>query len=253
MTRSVYDLRVFYTSRIGRVVRRLLQERIREFWPDAHGLRVMGCGYATPYLRSFLEGAERVFAVMPATLGAHCWPYKGDDERNLVCLAFDSELPVETSSIDRILLIHDLEFAGSLHASLQEIWRVLKPNGRLLLVVPNRGGFWSRADWSPFGQGTPFSAAQICNHLRDSQFIHERTEEALFMPPLKFSLVLKSAGLFERIGRRFLPFGAGVHIIEATKQQYARAGTGGGSVVAVRTKRFVPKPAPVRRIYEIGL
>ncbi len=243
MTRSVYDLRVFYTSRIGRVVRRVLRERILEFWPDTKGLRVMGCGYATPYLRSFLEGSERVFAVMPGSMGAHCWPYKNDGERNLVCLALESELPVETSSVDRILLVHNLEFAGSLHASLQEIWRILKPTGRLLVIVPSRAGFWARADWSPFGQGTPFSAVQICNHLRDAQFMHEKTEEALFMPPLKFSLILKSAGIFERIGRRFLPLGAGVHIIEATKQQYARAGMDGGSAVAVRTRRFMPRPA----------
>ncbi|HBR70082.1 MAG TPA: class I SAM-dependent methyltransferase, partial [Rhodospirillaceae bacterium] len=56
---------------------------------------------------------------------------------------------------------------------------------------------------------------QICRYLRDKRFIHERTEEALFMPPIRFSPVLKSAGVFESLGKSYLPFGAGVHMVEA--------------------------------------
>lgn len=241
MYRSVYDIRGFYTTKIGRVVRRILKERIRAFWPDVKGLRVMGCGYATPYLRIFKDDAERVFALMPASQGAHHWPY---DEKNLVCLSEESEIPVETASVDRVLLIHNLEFSEHLKVHLQEIWRVLKSNGRLLVVVPNRSGFWAHADWSPFGQGTPYSATQICNYLRDNQFVHERTEEALFMLPLKWSFFLKSARFMERFGQKYLSVGGGVHMVEATKQLYARADTGSGSRVTVRGRGFVPVPAP---------
>ena len=156
MYRSAYDLKSFYNTKVGRMVRRVLQERIREFWPDTNNMRVLGCGYATPYLRLFMEKSERVLAAMPAGQGAHHWPYNhpGDDH-NLVCLAEEAELPFETSSIDRVILIHSVEFAEHLQQNLAEIWRVLKSNGRLLVIVPNRSGFWARADWSPFGQGTP--------------------------------------------------------------------------------------------------
>ena len=241
MYHSVYDLKAFYNSKIGRVVRRVLQERIRSFWPDIHGLRVVGCGYATPYLRIFKEEAERTIAMMPAAQGAHDWPQDG---KNLVCLTEEAELPLETSSVDRMLLIHDLEFSELLRPSLEEVWRVLKPNGRLLVIVPNRGGLWAHADWSPFGQGTPYSAAQICHYLRDNLFVHERTEEALFMPPVKFSLILKSSGLFERVGKTAFPFLAGVHMVEASKQLYAKANRGTRARVTARTRGFVPRPVP---------
>jgi len=245
MYRSVHDLRNFYNSRAGRVVRRILQQRIHEIWPDCKSMRMLGGGYATPYLRGFMQGSERVFAMMPAAQGAHPWPYNvGPDEKNLVCLAEESEIPFETNSIDRILLIHDLEFSELLKSNLQEIWRVLKSNGRLLVVVPNRSGFWARADWSPFGHGSPYSAAQIQNYLRDNQFIHERTEGALFMLPLQKLLFLKMAGFFEKIGRKYLPFAAGVHIVEASKQIYARPDVGSGSRVTVRTRGFAPNPIP---------
>lgn len=241
MQRSAYDLKAFYNTKVGRVIRRVLQERIRGFWPDAHGLRVMGCGYATPYLRSFSEEAERVFALMPAGQGAHDWPH---DAKNLVCVAEEAELPIENSSVDRILLIHDLEFSELIRPSMEELWRVLKPNGRLLIVVPNRGGWWTRADWSPFGKGTPYSATQIYHHLHDNMFVHERTEEALFMPPIKFSPLLKSARAIENFCKSYCPVMGGVHMVEASKQLYAAPiDKGKRSRVTIRGRNLIPRPA----------
>ena len=236
---SVYDFKTFYNRKVGRVVRRILQERIRELWPDLTGQSVMGSGYATPYLRQFKDEAQQVFSIMPAGQGVHHWPH---DAENCVALSERAELPIETNSVDRVIMVHDLEFAEFLKPSLQEIWRVLKSNGRLMLVVPNRRGFWARADWSPFGHGTPYSASQLTYFLRDNLFVHERTEEALFMPPIQYSPVLKAAGLFERGGRNMLPFVAGVHIVEASKQIYA-ATPDSGSKVTIRGRGiFMPKP-----------
>ncbi len=246
MYRSVYDLKSFYKSAIGRMVRKILRERIREFWPDIRDLRVLGCGYATPYLRMYKEeeGAERVLAIMPAAQGAHDWPEEGPC---CVTLAEPAELPIETNSIDRIILIHDVEFSEFLKSYLQEIWRVLKSNGRILVVVPNRAGFWARADWCPFGLGTPYSASQIEYYLRDNLFVHERTEGALFLPPIRSQLVIKSAAFFEKHGRRYFPFMAGVFLVEASKQIYATADRGGGSKVSVRGRGILlPKPAQSR-------
>ncbi len=238
-------MKAFYNTMVGRVVRRILQERIRSFWPDVHGLRLLGCGYATPYLRIFMDEAERVIASMPAGQGVHHWPYRLNvNEKNLVCLTEETELPIETNSVDRVLMIHALEHSELLAESLREIWRVLKSNGRVIVVVPNRSGLWARTDWSPFGQGTPYSAYQIQNFLRDNGFVHEQTEEALFMPPVKSSWFLKSAGFYERLGRTVLPVVAGVHIVEASKQLYARADSDSGSKVIVRGRGMIPKPIP---------
>lgn len=240
MYESVYDFKSFYNGKYGRMVRRILQSRIREIWPDVNGLSVMGTGYATPYLRILREEGTNTFALMPAGQGAHDWPHEGP---NCVALSEPAELPIETNSVDRILMMHDLEFAEFPKQSLQEIWRVLKSNGRLMIVVPNRAGLWARADWSPFGQGTPYSVGQLTHHLRDNLFVHERTEEALFMPPIRYTPFLKAAGTFERAGRKLLPIVAGVHIVEASKQIYASVDKGSGSRVTVRGRGiFMPKP-----------
>lgn len=245
MYRSVYDLKAFYNSKTGRVLRRVLQKRIRAFWPDVSGLRVMGCGYATPYLGTFRGEAERVIGCMPAGQGVHAWPQgAGEVDKNLVFISEEGELPIENSSVDRILLVHSLEFSELLRPGFEEIWRVLKANGRLLVVVPNRSGFWARADWSPFGHGTPYSASQIRYYLHDNLFVHERTEGALFLPPVKYSLALKSAGMFEYAGAMLWPFMAGVHMVEASKQLFAGADMGAGSKIKVRGRGFVARPVP---------
>lgn len=217
MSHTVYDLREFYGRRGGRLVRRLVSAHIHEFWPDIKGLDVMGYGYALPYLRSFQEKGANVFAAMPTPGGAHRWPEEG---RGLACLSAETELPFATESLDRILLVHGLEHAENPDALLGELWRVLKSNGRMLMIVPNRLGLWSRVDWTPFGHGTPYSMRQINGHLAKNLFAVERRENALFMPPFRSFLALRTAYMFESFGKFIFPGLAGLHLIEVSKQIY---------------------------------
>ncbi len=243
MYRNVYDLKSFYNSREGRLVRRIIGRHVRGIWPDVRGLRLTGCGYAVPYLRMFMEEAERVTAIMPASQGMHPWPAEA---HNLVTIAEEAELPLETNSIDRFLLVHSLEHAELLRPNLQEVWRVLKSNGRLLIVVPNRHGLWARAEWSPFGQGTPYTASQLSWFLRDNLFVHERTDPALFVPPVRMSLVLKSAATFEQFGKYVIPALAGVHIVEASKQLYGGLAQEATPRMRIRGRGlFAARPVPV--------
>jgi SAM-dependent methyltransferase len=243
MYRSIYDLKGFYNGDPGTYVRKILRHHIENWWPDVKNQRVIGIGFAPPYLDMFMDTAERCFAVMPAGQGVFPWP---ENARNLTVLAEESELPLETNSVDRILLIHSLEYAELMRANLQELWRVLKSNGRLLVITPNRRGFWARADWSPFGQGTPYSLNQLRWFLRDNLFVYERHKPALFMPPIKGQLIYKSAETLEKICPYIIPALAGVHMVEASKQLYAGADTGTGSKVRVRGRvSFVPDPAPL--------
>lgn len=244
MSVSVFDLKDFYNRRGGRFVRRLLGGHIHSMWDNVSGLRVMGCGYAVPYMRPYMNDAERVFNVMIPSIGCHHWPQNAK-ERNLVCLSVEDDLPIETESVDRILLVHGLEYAENPDYMLQELWRVLKSNGRILIVVPNRLGLWARADWTPFGHGHPYSVGQMTHHLKKNFFVHEETRRALFMPPFKSFLVLRTAYFFESIGKYIFPGLAGVYLIEASKQVYAKIDRGEKSYVTVKGRRkiFVPEPA----------
>lgn len=221
MIPSAYQLRDFYKSLGGRIVRRLIRERIESLWPDTRFMRVLGGGYAAPYLPYFHEQSERTVCVMFRGEGVHHWP---DDAANLTCLADETDLPFETNSIDRIVLIHSLEFTGLLKPAMEELWRILKSNGRIIIIVPNRIGLWARADWTPFGRGTPYSAGQVKDFLKENLFIPERTEHALFIPPFKSQTLLRMARFWERVGNKLCPAMSGLIFVEASKQIYAGSG-----------------------------
>src|SRR5260221_4235154 len=152
MPSDVVDLRDFYGSVLGKVAGRMIRRAIRRVWPDLRGMRLLGIGYATPFLAALSGDTERTIAVMPATLGVLRWPPEG---RNLVILAEEGELPFADYSIDRVLLVHAIETSEEVRAMLKEIWRVLAGGGRVLVVAPNRRGIWARLDRTPFRSGPP--------------------------------------------------------------------------------------------------
>jgi len=217
MSIDVIDLRYFYSRRLGTVARQLIKRGIKEHWSDAKGMRVLGIGYPTPYLGLFREDAERCIAFMPAAQGVLKWP---TGRPALASLVDEFSLPLPDAAVDRILLAHALEMCDDPAALLREVWRVLAPSGRVLAVIPNRRGVWTRTDNTPFGHGRPYSRSQITDLLRQTWFTPTGWGEALFMPPYAGGWFLKSALIWERVGASLsLPF-AGVHIVEATKQVY---------------------------------
>jgi SAM-dependent methyltransferase len=217
MSIDVVDLRNFYSQRLGIAARRFVSRGIRLRLNDTRGLSVAGVGYTTPYLGLFREEAERCLAFMPAAQGVVKWPSL---RPGLSALVDELELPLQDSSVDRVLLVHALEMAHDPGALLREVWRVLAAGGRLLAVVPNRRGVWARMDTTPFGHGRPYSRSQINQLLRDSWFTPVGWSEALYVPPISRGWFLRSAVAWERAGATISAPFAGVHIVEATKQVY---------------------------------
>jgi SAM-dependent methyltransferase len=217
MSLDVVDLRNFYAQRLGIVARRFVGRGIRALWASTAGERVLGIGYATPYLGLFREEAERCLAFMPAAQGVVKWPTA---RPTLASLVAPYELPLPDSAIDRVLLVHALEMSEDAAALLREVWRVLSGGGKLLAVVPNRRGLWARMDTTPFGHGRPYSRPQIVQLLRDTWFTPTSWGEALYVPPVQRGWFLRSAVAWERTGATLSAPFAGVHLVEASKQVY---------------------------------
>jgi len=218
MSLGAYDFKDFYRRRRGRLISRLLTGHIRAVLPSLMNKTLVGYGYAAPYIQKIYKDTDRAICVNPSKFGGHHWP---QGKPNALCLSEGDALPLDTESVDCILVVHGFEFADDPDAFLQECWRVLKGHGRLILMVPNRTGLWARYDGSPFGHGVPYTLRLLKTHLKKNLFVSEREERALFMPPFKSFLVLKTAYIFESFGRFFLSRLAGVHILEASKQLYA--------------------------------
>jgi SAM-dependent methyltransferase len=237
------NLRAFYQSPLGETTRQLLAARLGPLLPRARDAVVLGLGHAEPYLTSAACGEAITLALAPARLGASPWP---EGEANRSALVDELDLPLGESVVDVVLVVHGLEISDSPEDMLHEVWRVLAPQGRLVLVAPNRSGMWSSRDASPFGHGQPFSRPQVSRLLNEAQFSITRFDHALFLPPSAHGLMQRLAPAVEWLGGVLWPSASGVTVVEAVKQVYAFA-------PARRKRRFMPQlppvlsPQPVRR------
>ncbi len=233
---DILSLRQFYASPFGDSVRTLISASIRQLWPECKNDALLGIGYTSPYLESFVATSSHIMVCMPAAQGAAHWPTASD---NQVFLSHESELPIAGNSVNRVLLVHCFEHSEPLSTMVEEMWRVLTPGGRMLAIVPNRLGFWSRSSRSPFGYGRPFSLVQLRDLVSEKQFTPTRTGSALFIPPVHSRLLWLVASKIEFVGKLLCPFLGGVLLIEAEKQLYASI----KQPVMARKKYAVPIPA----------
>lgn len=234
---DIIEFRSFYETTLGHLAERSIRMALAALWGHVPGERLVGLGYSLPYLDRFSADTERSFAFMPAGQGAVAWPSSG---KSSTALVFDEELPLPDSSIDRVLMVHALEYAENASETLKEMWRVLAPNGRLVIVVPNRRGVWARLDRTPFGSGRPYSRTQLTALLREANFSVNTITNALHFPPVKRRWMMRPCMAIEGIGRKLWPLFSGVLVVEAQKRLYQ------GLPVAQRSSRrvFVPVLAP---------
>ena len=217
MNMDIVDLRQFYATQLGQIAHNSIASALKSIWQPLSDERLVGLGYATPFLDLFRSDTERTIALMPAGQGAYRWP---PAEACATALVFDEDLPLPDASVDRMLLVHALEHCENANETLTEIWRVLSPGGRLVIVAPNRRGVWARVETTPFGSGRPYSGLQLAQLLRSNMFTPTAWSDALHFPPAKNKYLIRSTGMLERFGRKFAPVFAGAVIVEATKQLY---------------------------------
>lgn len=227
-TLNVSHLKQFYASALGEAASAALKRCISSIWPGSDTDIVLAIGFPNA-LWNPTQIPKNLLVGMPAEHGALCWPA----EKNKVAAIYDGNLPIADNVINRIILIHALEHSSNVSALMQEVWRVLAPQGRMLAIVPNRMGLWARSSKSPFGYGRPFSLSQVKSAVEESQLTLLKSRSTLFLPPTHNRILLKCAHSLEFTGRLLLPMCGGLHVVEAEKQLYAPI---------MQPLRVMPKP-----------
>ena len=91
---------------------------------------------------------------------------------SLTTLIEETKFPFQDLSVDRIIIIHALEFSQQVRSMLRDTWRILKDDGRTIIVVPD-------------GQGLPYSANQPSSILESTMFAPTQIKHAICIPPVK--------------------------------------------------------------------
>jgi len=249
MRQNVIHLEKFYASRLGQAATEMTGRRLTSLWPDMKGKDVLGFGYCGPFLSPYSAQANRVVLAMPAEQGAvaHTGP------RGIIACLIDERLPFADASFDNVLVVHGAEEAPDFPALLSELWRITQPEGRIVVVAPNRGGLWARSDRSPFGAGRPFSKKQLQSALNTAGFTPTVWSGALYVPPITRLAGPGFTKGCERFGETVWPGFSGLVLVEGIKRLYAelsghkarlvmRPNFGGkaiGSTAAPRSNRIV--------------
>lgn len=220
MRTDILDLYDFYRTPIGELARGFVGSLIEQAWGDCARLRIAGFGHAEPFLEAF-NSAERLVAAAPAAQGVAPWP-QGASNRATLCE--EGRWPFADASLDRILVAHGLEESENPQRLMREIWRVLAPDGRVVIIAAHRRGLWSMIDTTPFAHGRPFLKRQLERLLADATFRPVYWASALYFPPVSWRPMLRAARAWERAGAELWPAFGGVLLVEAEKDMLSPIG-----------------------------
>ena len=207
MTIDVTDLFEFYQSSLGEVVTSRLGDVFTSFHEKTNAKHLIGLGYTVPYASIDLHLVPEHIGVMQHTSGI-----------SSTVMVDDYYLPFQDESVDALVMIHMLEHSQNPRRFLREIWRVMASGGRMLMVVPNRRGMWSRFENNPFGYGQPFSKRQIVGLLRDNMFTCTDVHYALSTFPINHSWITTHLQTLPNLPKVLLHRFSGVIVVEVVKQ-----------------------------------
>ena len=221
MSWNVTDIDNYYRTPEGALVADILAAdlsyqyssgRIR---PAAHIEDQLAVGYPFPLYPSD-QPLPPVF--MLAETGALAWT----KDNGVITACVDSEsFPCATDVFEQVFVSHALEYVADKAGFLSEIWRCLKGEGELLMIVPHRRSLWARSDRTPFGQGTPFSRRQLKLILEQAGFEQIQIKHSLYMPPFGTRLPVAMRRRFHMIGSICWAMFGGVLIAAAKKRLYS--------------------------------
>jgi SAM-dependent methyltransferase len=139
----------------------------------------------------------------------------GDIDRGADIHASPSMLPIASDSVDLVILMHHLSNSSEPHAILREVFRVLIPEGKLVIIDFNPISLWGLRNFFqgwlehvPF-KGHFYTAKRIDDWMRLLGFDQHRHIRVGYQPPIQKPGLIRHLSWLEKGMRKWLPvFGA---------------------------------------------
>ncbi len=148
---------------------------------------------------------------------------KSEADGSALASRFD-KLPVISDGVDLVYLAHCLEFIKNPHEVLRETFRILLPEGHLIISGFNPWSLWGIGRWlggwtkrAPW-HGSFISAARMKDWLSLLGFDVMQTSPYFFRPPINHTKFQQKTFWLEKVGRFCWPFGHGGYVILARKR-----------------------------------
>ncbi len=218
---SLKDFKDFYRSGAGKKALKILCENLDADFSNNSNQSILGYGFTIPHLERLISRPQTAINYFPI-FGENPMPdLLGLGQSAKPDIIGEAQfLPFKDAQFDKILCVHSLEESDSPKQILRELWRVLAPEGRLIIILPNRRGAWARSDKTPFGHGRPFTRSQLMKLLSDTMFNVNCAKRVLFTPPLFCGAHDSISDGFEKIGPKLFPTFGGLLYFELSKRQF---------------------------------
>ena len=141
-------------------------------------------------------------------------------------VAEPAALPLQSDSVDVMLLPHTLEFASDPHEVLREAARILTGEGELVVLGFEPLGAWAlrhafTRGGCPPGLLRTIPAARLADWLKLVGFEVGTPSRYLYAPPLTGRVASRARGFLERAGVRAWPRFSGAYLLHARKRVHS--------------------------------
>lgn len=188
--------------------------------------------------------------------GAAPWPMSGAMPAAAMLLRCDFDaLPLDSQSLDLVVLPHTLELARDPHVALSEVERVLRPEGRVVITGLNPASLWGlrqrfghlrqrllRGSARPLylpTEGEFLAYRRLRDWLRLLSFEVQGSRFGCYRLPLSSARGFARMGWVESLGERWWPVFGAVYLVVAVKRV-----RGMRLVGLAQQQRLMPKAAP---------
>lgn len=211
----------FYQTQAGAICAALLRERLQWLWPDLRNQKVLGLGYAAPCLAAWHgRGALCFSAVLPASVGGDGGSLMAMPIHRTV-MVDATHLPFQDEAFDRIVVMHALQTEAQAVALLRGAGRVLRDDGRMILIGPTVMAGRLRQHKTPFAHDAAFTPVALKRVLEQAMLHAERRDEALFLPAQWGCSSLRRGRASDIAGKVLAPGLGSVALVEVVKNIYA--------------------------------
>jgi SAM-dependent methyltransferase len=134
------------------------------------------------------------------------------------------QLPLESQSLDLVVLPHGLEGHPSPHEVLREAERVLRPEGQLVISGFNTLSLWRFCQIFRLDKSEPPWDAKFIGLMRLRDWLRVLGFElnggmfGCYAPPFRDKLWLERFRFMEKAGARWWPIAGGVYVVRAIKR-----------------------------------
>ena len=197
-------LNEFYSKDLGKIASWFIRQKLIEISDPSSKEKTLCYGFTQPYADLF-ENKETCLT-----------PFRTSFEGEVVS-EYD-KFPIRDAQYDKIIAIHAVDHHNFPEEVISEFWRILEPEGKLILVVVNQNGFWKN---SVCNETVGLAESYIKEALSFNKFFTEKIYPCLSFPPIKSLFLIK---LLDFFGRIFIPSKSGILIFECKKKVFAPKG-----------------------------